>query len=156
MSNHFYDGPKLKIGKDFIKIKERNILLDYSEIKSVSIRTSRLSKAWLLYIISGMIAMSVILILLFMVVYGLLTDSGAFAGNRLFTNRRIIILLMLIFIGGPFFIVYKIQKYFRKYLMLIIRWDHRDFRIKISDLKIDVNELKVFLERKIEVQMVNY
>ncbi|MCX6252823.1 MAG: ATP-binding protein [Bacteroidetes bacterium] len=52
MNKHFYDGPKLKIGKDFIKIKQRNILLDYAEIKSISVKNTRLNKAWLLYLLS--------------------------------------------------------------------------------------------------------
>jgi hypothetical protein len=57
---------------------------------------------------------------------------------------------MFFFIGGPFFIIFRIKKYFKKYLMLVINWDHNDFRIKISDLGINVYELKKFLEGKIE------
>ena len=33
--------------------------------------------------------------------------------------------------------------------MLVIRWKHRDFRIRISDLKINVQDLKVFLESRV-------
>ena len=55
---------------------------------------------------------------------------------------------MFIFIGGPFFIITRIKKYFKKYLILIIRWDHDEFRIKISDLGINASELKIFFESK--------
>ena len=57
---------------------------------------------------------------------------------------------MFFFIGGPLFIIFKVKKYFRKYEMLVIQWDHDEFRIKISDLRLKVNDLKVFFEGKIE------
>ena len=58
--------------------------------------------------------------------------------------------LIFIFIGGPFYIIFKIKKYFKRYLMLIIKWKHSDFRIKISDLGINVNELRMYLEGKMK------
>ena len=57
---------------------------------------------------------------------------------------------MFFFIGGPFFIIVKIKKYFKKYLMLVIKWDHHDYRIKISDLGINVSKLKGYFEGKME------
>ena len=34
--------------------------------------------------------------------------------------------------------------------MLVIKWDHEDFRIKISDIGQNVDELTMFFESKIE------
>lgn len=60
------------------------------------------------------------------------------------------ILLMFFFIGGPFLIIIKVKKYFRKYLMLVINWKHNDFRIRISDMGINVYALKIFFEGKVK------
>jgi hypothetical protein len=150
MNKHFYNGPKVEIGKDFIKIKERNIKLSYQDIKLISIKNARVNRVWLLYIIAGIIGFSIILFLFCIVLQGLFSDSPKFAISGIFYRKRTIILFMLLFIGGPSFIIYKIKKYFKKYLMLIIQWDHHDFRIKISDLRINVNELRIFLESKTE------
>ena len=150
MNKHFYNGPKIEIRKDYIKIKERNIKLNYHDIKSISIKNTRLNRAWLLFIIAGIIAFSIIFSFFYLVIQGLFSDSSILSSSGLFYRKRIIIPLMFFFIGGPFFIIFRIKKYFKKYLMLVINWDHNDFRIKISDLGINVYELKKFLEGKIE------
>jgi len=149
MNKYFYTGPKIEIGKDSIKIKERNIRLSYQDIKSIRIKYTRLDRAGLLYIIAGIIALSLILFLFFIFIHGLFSDTTILRTSGLFYKRRMIILLLFFFTGGPFFIIFKVRKYLKKYLMLVISWDHHDFRIKISELGRDVNDLKTFFEGKV-------
>ena len=151
MNKHFYNGQKIDIGKDYIKIKERNIRLSYQDIKVISIKYTRLDRAWFIYIIAGIIAFSIILYIFFIVVQGLYSDSTMLRTSGLFYRKRILILLMFFFISGPFFIVFKVKKYFKKYLMLVINWNHHDFRIKISDLGRSVYDLKMFFEGKVKL-----
>lgn len=149
MNRHFYKGPKIEIRKDYIKITKRNILLSYQDIKLISIKNTRLDRAWYLYIIAGIIAISIILYVFFMVIRGLINDSTILTNSGLYYRKHLISVFMFFFIGGPLFIIIKVKKYFKKYLMLVIHWDHHDFRIKISDLKINVYELKTFLKSKV-------
>jgi len=149
MKKLFYSGPEIEIGKDYLKIKKRNTRINFRDINSVSIKNARIDRAWLLYAISGIAGLAIILCLLVLVIRDLYGDSSGLAGSGLFVRKRTIIPLMLLFIGGPFFILMKIKKYFRKYLVLIIRWDHHDFRIRISGLKINAYKLKSFFEGKI-------
>lgn len=150
MNKRFYNGSKIEIGKDYIKIKRRNIRLSYQDIKLISIKNTRLDRAWLIYIIAGIISFSIILFLFYIVIQGLFSDSTILMRSGLFYRKRMIILLMFFFIGGPFFIIIKVKKYFKKYLMLVINWKHHDFRIRISDLGINAYELKIFFEGKVK------
>ena len=150
MNKHFYKGPKIEIGKDYIRIKKRNIRLSYQEIKSIRIKKTRIDRAWLFYILTGFAGLSIILFLFYIFIQGLFNDTAILARSGLFYRKRIIVLLMFFFIGGPFFIIIKIKKYFKKDLMLVINWEHHDFRIKISDIGIDVYKLKMFFEGKLE------
>ena len=149
MNKHFYNGPEIEIGKDFIRLKKKNLKLSYQDIKSIMIIKTRIDRAWLLYILAGIIAFAFILFLVFTVIQGLYSDSGFIARSGLFYRRRGMTILMFIFIGGPLFIIYKVKKYFQRPLMLVIKWDHHDFRIKISDMGIKVRDLELFLEGKI-------
>jgi hypothetical protein len=156
MIKPFYSNPKIEIRKDFIKLKEKNIKLGYTEIRSVSIRNARVERAGLIYIITGIIGFLIILCLFYIVLRGLFSDSSWLANRGIFRSKRTIIVLMFFFIGGPAFIYYKIKKYFRKQLMLIIHWDHKDFRIKIPDIKINIDELKKFFEEKIVADKLKF
>jgi len=148
MNRHFYNGSKIEIGKDYIKIKERNIRLNYQEIKSISIKNTRIHRAWLIYVIAGIVACCIILSLFCLLIHGLISNAAALRNSGLFYRKHVVVLLVFFFTGGPFFIVWKVKKYFKKYLMLIIKWDHDDFRIKISDLRINKNDLKKFFADK--------
>lgn len=151
MNKPFYSGPKIEIGRDFIKIKKGNTRIYYPDIKSISIKHSRLNRAWFLYILTGMIALSIILFAFWYFIMGLFVDPG-FVNQKLYTGKRVMILWMLLFLGGPFFIILKIKKYFKRHMMLIIKWDHHDFRIKTSGLKINLSEFERFLKDKIDAQ----
>jgi hypothetical protein len=155
MNKPFYNGPKIEIRKDYIKIKKRNIILNYEDIKSISIKHTRLDRAWFLYIIAGIISFSIILFLFCIVIRDLFSDSNTLVRSGLFYRKRMMILLMFFFIGGPLFIIVKIRKYFKTYLMLVINWKHHDFRIKISDMGINAYELKNFLENKVKSMVVD-
>ena len=148
MNKSFYNGPEIEIGETCIKIKKRNIKISYRDDGSIRIVDARLHRAWLLYILAGIAAMSLILLLFIMVIRGVFGDSAGWPNGGVFFRRRTIIPFMFIFIGGPVFIYMKIRKYFRKYPMLVIRWDHHDFRIRVSDLHVDAGDLKTFLETK--------
>ena len=149
MNKHFCHGKEIVIGTGFIWLKEKNLRLSYDAIRSVSIRMARLHRAGLFYIIAGMAALALILGLFMAGITGLLDHPENPAILGLFNRRHGISLLLFFFIGGPAFIIARIRKYFRKYPMLVIRWKHRDFRIRISDLKINVQDLKVFLESRV-------
>jgi len=150
MAKRFYNGPQIEINDDYIYIKDKNIKLKYQDIKSIKVKYSRLSKAWILFILIGIISLSIILYLYILVIQGVFFDSSLLSINGIFYRKRMLVLLIFILIGGPFYIIFKIKKYFKKYLMLIIKWDHSDFRIQILPLSINVNELRMFLGRKIE------
>ena len=150
MNKSFYNGPKLEIGKDYIRIKKRKTRLNYQDIRLNSIKKARPDRAWLLYIIAGLIGLMVILYLFYLVIQGLFSESDFIARSGLFYRKRGIVVVMFILIGGPLFIIYKIKKYFKRDLRLIIKWYHHDFRIKISDMGIKASDLKMFLEERIE------
>ena len=151
MNKPFYNGPKIEIGKDFIKIKKRNTKIYYQDIKSIRVKYSRLDRGWFLYILTGMIGLSIILFALWYFIMGLFVDPGL-VNQKLYTGKRVMILWMLLFLGGPFFILLKIKKYFKRHMMLIIKWGHHDFRINISGMNINLHELERFLEGKIDAQ----
>jgi hypothetical protein len=150
MNKSFYNGPKIEIRTDYIKIKKRNIILRYQDIKLIKIKNTRLTRVWFLYIIAGTIAFLIILYFFFLFIRGLINDSTILSGNGLYYRKHLISLFMFFFIGGPLFILIKVKKYFKNYPMLIIIWGNKDFRIKISDLGINVFKLKQFFEGKTE------
>jgi hypothetical protein len=49
----------------------------------------------------------------------------------------------------PVVISFRISRYFTKPVMLIIKWDRGEFRMKFSELGISVGELKQYLEGKV-------
>ena len=150
MTKRFYIGPKIEIREDYINIKDKSIKLKYQDIRSIKIKYSRLNKAGILFVLIGIISLLIILYLFILVIQGVFIDSSLLSNNGFFFKKRVLILLVFIFIGGPFYIIFKIKKHFKKYLMLIIKWKHSDFRIQISELGINVNELWMYLEGKIE------
>jgi hypothetical protein len=151
MNKPFYNGSGIEISKDFIRIKKGNYRIDYKDILSIRIKKTRIDRAWIIYILTGLIALSIILFVFCYFIAGLFFDPGL-VNQKFYTGKRVMILWMLLFLGGPFFIILKIKKYFRKHMMLIIKWGHHDFRINISGMNINLHELERFLEGKIDAQ----
>jgi len=147
MNKSFYNGPRILISEDFIKIKDRNLRLEYKDILLVAVRKTRIDKWWLLYILAGIILCLTILYLFFLTIKGITNDSGILAGGNYHRNRFITVLVFF-FIGSPVFIIGKIKKYFKKHLMLIINWEHGEFRMKISSMGISEDELKNYFTVK--------
>ena len=148
MNKPFCRGPNIVIGSDYIRLKETDTKLVYSEIRSVSIRNARLHRAGLLFILSGVVALALIFWLFLYAIIGLGNDTANPASHAIFYRKHGISLVLFLFIGGSVFIVTKTRKYLKKYPMLVIRWGGRDFRIKISELDKNAEELTMFFESK--------
>jgi hypothetical protein len=151
MSKHFYNGSKLEISTSGIKIKKRNIKLTYPEITRITIKRTRLSRAGLLIIIAGALVIIAILFLFFLFIRGAFSDATFSSHGGLYYRKRVVVALLVFFIGGPLFIFVKIRKYFPKHEMLVISWKHHDYRVKLSDLGVNASELKRFLEDKVSL-----
>ena len=147
MKEILYNGPELTIRNDGIRIKKKKLVLSYQEISSIRIKRARLSRFWLLYILSGILlnAFIIFLIYRFLMNFYLMADSqnGHFHYARR-SQGMIIGILVLIPIG----ITMWMTKYFKKSNMLIIRWNRSEYRIKTDDLHITLSELKRYLEGK--------
>ena len=70
MNKSFFNGPKIEIGREYIRLKKRNIRLTYQDIKLISIKNARIERAWLLYIIAGLIGLLIILYLFYQPLLG--------------------------------------------------------------------------------------
>jgi hypothetical protein len=150
MREPFYSGTKLTIKSDGIRLKKRDLFLKYSEISSISIKKARLSKAWLGFIILGLILDAILIYLLFYFVvniYNLQSQHNA----HLHYSRRGPGMVIGVFVALPVIITYRVMSYFTRPVMLIIRWDNGEFRTKFSELKISVEGLKSYLHGKVEV-----
>jgi hypothetical protein len=147
LKDSFYSGPKLVIRPDGIKIRKRNINLKYPDISSISIRKARLTRGWLGLMLLGIILNIVILYLLYLFLNHFYFISDVHEAHYHYSRRSpgIIIGLLIIL---PVIISLRITKYFRKQVMLIIKWNHNEFRIKLSEMNISEGELKRYLEGK--------
>ena len=110
MTTYFYNGPKISIAEDYVRIKEKNIKLDYKEIKSISIQTTRLDKEWMLFIIGGLLISLFLLFVFCLIIQSLLNDSSVLSSRGPYERKSFSQLLVLIFIGVPVFIIIKIKK----------------------------------------------
>jgi hypothetical protein len=147
MKDYLYNGPKLAIGTDGIRIKERKITLSYKDISAITIRKARVTRGWIGMILLGM-ALNVILLgllFLFLTNYIFMSDihGGHFHSSRRSPGIIIGILLVL-----PVVISIWMKKYFKRDIMLIIKSDHNEFRIKFRDLNLPVLEVKRYLEER--------
>jgi hypothetical protein len=145
LKDSLYSGPNLAIKNDGIRIKKRNITLNYSDISSVTIRKARLTRGWLGLILLGIVLNIAILYLLYMFLNQFYFLSDIRVAHYPRRSSGIIIGILIIL---PIIITLSITKYFRKQSMLIIKWDHDEFRIKLSELNIQEGELKRYLEGK--------
>ncbi|TRZ71940.1 MAG: hypothetical protein D4R97_06315 [Bacteroidetes bacterium] len=145
-----YNGPRLVLKMDGIKIRKRNLMISYPDITSITIKKARLARGWLGLILLGVILdiALVFLLYLFLVNFYDLPDvhGGHFHYSRRSSGIVIGILLVL-----PIFISFRIRRYFKRPVMLIIKWDRGEFRMKFSELNISVAELKRYLEGKVEI-----
>ena len=154
MKDVLYNGPEIAIRIDGIRIKKRKITLKYDDISSIKIRKARISRFWLLFILSG-IVLNIFLIFL---LYHILTDFYFISDthHRSIQNARrsqgMIIGFLVIL---PVVISLWMQKYFRRFNMLIIIWNHSEFRIKLDDLHISTSELKGYLEGRVKSLLIS-
>jgi formate/nitrite transporter FocA (FNT family) len=126
-------------------MRKRNITLKYSDISSISIRKARLTRGWLGLILLGIGLNILILCMLYQFLNQFYFASDFHVPHYPRRSSGIIIGILVIL---PVIISLRISKYFRKQLMLIIKWDHEEFRIKLSELNIPETELKRYLEGK--------
>ena len=153
MKDILYSGPKLVIKSDGIKIRKRNLKITYPEICSITLRKARLIRGWL-----GLIFLGVILnIILFYLLYIFMVnvyDMSDLHGGHIHLPRRSSGVVLGILLVLPIVITYRISKYFTRPLMLIIKWDRGEFRMKFSELNISIAELKSYLEGKVGIEVI--
>ncbi len=153
MKDILYNGPRLVIKTDGIKIRKRNLKLSYPEIGSITIKKARLTRGWLGLILLGVILDIVLVYLLYLFVANVYDLSDLHRGHFHYSRRSSGIVLGILLVL-PIVISFRISRYFSRPLMLIIKWDRSEFRIKFSELKISVAELKSYLEGKVGIEVV--
>jgi len=149
MKDYLYNGPELAIRIDGIRIKKRKINLTYQEVSSVRIRKAGLKRGWLGIILLGIILIILLIYILYLFLAHFYFISDLHSGHFHYPRRSpgIIIGILVII---PIMIFLRLKKYFRRHIMLIIKWDHDEFRIKLKELNIPVSELKRYLEGKVK------
>ena len=150
MKDVLYSGPRLAIRVDGIKIRKKDLLISYPEITSITIRKARLTRGWFGLILLGVMLNIVLLGLLYLFLVNFY-DLSDVHGSHFHYSRRSPGIVIGILLALPVFISFRIARYFTKPVMLIIKWDHGEFRMKFSELKISVAELKRYLEGKIKI-----
>jgi hypothetical protein len=143
-----YSGPGLVIKSDGIKIRKRNLMITYPEITSITIKKARLTRGWLGLILLGVILDIVFVYLLYIFMVNVY-DMSDLHGGHIHLPRRSSGVVLGILLVLPIVITYRISKYFTRPLMLIIKWDRGEFRMKFSELNISIAELKSSLEGKV-------
>ena len=150
MKDILYSGPRLVIKADGIKIRKGNLKITYPEISSITIRKARLTHGWLGLILLGVI-LDIILVYLFYIFMVKVYDMSDLHGGHIHLPRRSSGVILGILLVLPIVITFRISRYFTRPLMLIIKWDRGEFRMKFSELNISVAELKSYLEGKVEI-----
>ena len=150
VKNILYSGPGLVIGRDGIRIRKRKLIIAYPDIISVTIRKARLTRGWLGLIFLGVVLDIALLYLLFLFVTNVYDLADLHKGHIRIPRRSsgVIIGVLLIL---PAVISYRISKYFTRPLMLIIKWNGGEFRMKFSELGISVAELTNYLAGKTDI-----
>ncbi len=150
MKEILYNGPRLVIKTDGIMIRKRNLMLSYPEITTIIIKKARLTRGWLELILLGVILDIVLVYLLYLFLMNVYDLSDLHGGHFHYARRSSGIVLGILLVL-PIVITFRISRYFTRPVMLIIKWDHGEFRMKFSDLKISVAELKSYLEGKVVI-----
>ena len=150
MKEILYNGPRLVLKSDGIKIRKRNLNLSYPEISSITIKKARLTRGWLGLILLGIILDILLIYLLYYFLVNFYDLSDVHAAHFHYSRRSpgIVIGILLIL---PIFISFRIRRYFSRPVMLIIKWDRGEFRMKFSEINISVAELKGYLEGKVNI-----
>jgi hypothetical protein len=149
-----YNGPKLVIKTDGIMISKRKLMISYPEITSMTIKKARLTRGWLGLIFLGVILDIGIVYLLYLFLVNVY-DLPDVRGGHFHYSRRSSVIVIGILLVLPIFISFRIWRYFTRPVMLIIKWDRGEFRMKFSELNISVTELKRFLEGKVIIDNWN-
>jgi len=144
-----YNGPKLVIKTDGIILRKRKLRIPYPAITSITVKKARLTRGWLGLIALGVILDTGLVYLLyhFLVNYYDPSDFRVYSHYSRRGSGMVIGFLLVL----PVFITLRITRYFTKPLMLIIRWENKEFRMKFSELGISAIELKSYLEGKVMV-----
>ena len=152
MKDVLYSGPRLAIRVDGIKIRKKDLLISYPEITSITIRKARLTRGWFGLILLGVMLNIVLLGLLYLFLVNFY-DLSDVHGGHLHYSRRSPGIVIGILLALPVFISFRIARYFTNPLMLIIRWDEGEFRMKFSELAVSIAELKRYLEGKVVIEV---
>ena len=148
MKEYLYNGPAISIGNSGIRIKKNEINLPFSQISSVSVKKAHSDKLWLLYVILGSIAVVLLIGMFYNFLVNFYLAAETSNGTFHYPRRSMgVTLAMMIII--PVLITFRIWPYFRRYLVLIIKWNHHEFRIKLSSLKLPPAVIKNYFEGKI-------
>jgi len=151
MKTVLYSGPKLLIKDDGIRIRKRKVFIPYQDIKSIKIKNAHVTRGWLGLIFIGIILNIFILFLLY---YFLMNfyDMVDAHGNHLHYSHRSPGMIVGFLVILPVIISFRLVRYFNRPLMVIIKWDKQEFRIRFSELNLSVSELRSFLEGKAVVE----
>ena len=122
-------------------------MLRYDDIISIRITKAHLTRGWLGLILLGVIADAVLFYLLYLFLIHFYSMSDLHGGHYQ-SGRRSPGIIIGILVVLPVIIFIRIKRYFPTYPMLIIRWDHGEFRVRLSELKITAGEVKQYLESK--------
>lgn len=152
MKDILYTGPRLAIKTDGIKIRKRNLTISYPEITSITIKKARLIRGWLGLILLGVILDIVLVYLLYIFLVNVYDLSDVHGGHFHYSRRSSGIVFGILLVL-PIVISFRISRYFTRPVMLIIKWDRGEFRMKFSDLNIPVAELKRYLEGKVIIEI---
>ncbi len=153
MKDILYSGPRLVIKSDGIKIRKGNLKITYPEINSITIKKARLTRGWLGLILLGVILDFIFVYLLYLFLVNVY-DLSDLHGGHIHLPRRSSGVVLGILLVLPIVVTYRISRYFTRPLMLIIKWDRGEFRMKFSELNISVAELKNYLEGKVGIEVV--
>jgi len=145
MKESFYIGNELIIKNDGIRIRKRKIFLPYSEIGSIKIKKAHITRGWLGLILLGVILNIGLLYLLYYFLVNFYDLSGSNT-NHVHYSRRSPGMVIGVLLILPVVISIRIKRYFGRPLMLIIKWDRFEFRMKFSELNLSVEEMRRFLE----------
>lgn len=147
MKDIIYNGPRLVIKTDGIILRKKKLRISYPEITSITVKKARLTRGWLGLILLGIVLDTGLVYLLYHFLANYY-DLQEFHGHSHYSRRGSGMLIGFLLVI-PIFITYRITRYFTKPLMLIIKWEKGEFRMKFSELGLSVGELKQYLEGKV-------
>lgn len=148
MDNIFYSDSKIDLTDKYIVIKYYNKKINYQDVQSIDIKYAKLSDMWLFLIIGGLLMILVLAVLAYNLFQVLFLTPTTYTDNSPRDKSAIRYAIFLLFVCFPYYILVKIRKYYQNYLVLIIKIKHDEFRLKVSELTLNENQLKDFFESK--------